>query len=147
MQESFVADHALLEALERRSRRVIFSVGHILFRQGGTSNRLYILREGKALLVMESSSGKVVMSLHVAAGSILGLPGIIANEPYTFTAIAHPCSDVRFVARNDFEDLIRAEPSLYPKVLEVLVAEVRTARLALIEILGQVSHRRGAFPA
>ena len=71
------------------------------------------------------------MRLHAKPGSLLGLPAIIGNESYTMTAVARPGSEVRFVARGDFEGLIQAEPSLYPKVLKVLAAEVRAARHAL----------------
>jgi CRP-like cAMP-binding protein len=38
------------------------------------------------------------------------------------------------VTRSDFEDLMRAEPSLSFKVLQVLATEVRAARKALAEI-------------
>src|SRR5438552_2402869 len=34
-----------------------------------------------------------------------------------------------FVARKDFEELIQAQPSLYPKVLGILAADVRSARV------------------
>jgi CRP-like cAMP-binding protein len=50
------------------------------------------------------------------------------------TALVQVGSEVRFVTRRDFEDMIQAEPSLYPKVLQVLAAEVRAARKALAEI-------------
>jgi len=66
-------------------------------------------------------------------GSLLGLPAIIGNEPYTLTAKARKGSDVRFVSRDDFEDLMRAEPSLTLNVLKVLATEVRAARKALAE--------------
>jgi CRP-like cAMP-binding protein len=47
------------------------------------------------------------------------------------TALARPGSEVSFVTRNDFEDLIREEPLLYPAVLTILAAEVRAARHAI----------------
>ena len=73
------------------------------------------------------------MCIHAEAGTVLGLPGVIANEQYTMTALVHSGSEVKFVTRSDFEDMMREEPSLYPKVLEVLAAEVRAARHALSE--------------
>jgi CRP-like cAMP-binding protein len=79
----------------------------------------------------ESPSGRAIICLNAGSGSLLGLPGIIANEPYTLTAIARKGSAVRFVTRNDFEDLLREEPSLNLYVLQVLAAEVRSARLAI----------------
>jgi CRP-like cAMP-binding protein len=37
------------------------------------------------------------------------------------------------VTRSDFEDLLRAEPSLNSNVLQVLAAEIRSARQAFSE--------------
>lgn len=141
MKNSFTADRKLIAALEKRSTRVVFSSGYTLFHQGESPKGLYILCGGEASLVMKSTAGTVLMTLQVPAGSVLGLPGIVANESYTFSASACPGSEVRFVSRQDFEDLIRDEPSLYPSVLEVLAAEVRSARLALSGLLGKLGAR------
>jgi CRP-like cAMP-binding protein len=81
----------------------------------------------------ETASGRAVICLHAGPGSVLGLPGIVANEPYTLTAMARKGSEVRFVTRSDFEDLLQAEPTLNFKVLQVLAAEVRSARRAMSE--------------
>jgi CRP-like cAMP-binding protein len=84
----------------------------------------------------------VLMSLDVPDGSLLGLPGIIANECYTFSAVACPGSDIRFVSRQDFENLIQSEPSLNPMLLAVLAAEVRSARIALSGMPGKLDIRQ-----
>jgi CRP-like cAMP-binding protein len=73
------------------------------------------------------------MCVHAEAGSLLGLPGTIANEPYTMTALVQSGSEVKFITRSDFEDMIQADPCLYPKVLQVLAGEVRAARRAILE--------------
>lgn len=145
---AFVADRKLIQALEKRSQAVSCGEDHVLFSQGEAPTGLYILRSGEAALIMRSEYGEVVMCLRVAAGSLLGLPGIIANEPYTLTAMARKGSEVKFVTRSDFEDLIRDEPSLSLKVLQVLAAEVRSARLALSAVYGQCGpgpNRAAAF--
>jgi CRP-like cAMP-binding protein len=131
-QELFAADRALIQALEPRSKPVCCIQGTTLFRQGDAPVGLFILKSGEANLLMETRVGKPVMCVHAEAGTLLGLPGIIANEPYTMTALVRGGSEVRFVTTGDFEDLIQAEPSLYPMVLKVLAAEVRAARRAII---------------
>jgi CRP-like cAMP-binding protein len=73
------------------------------------------------------------MSLQAGPGSLLGLPGVVGNEPHSMTAIVRKGSEVRFVTRNDFEDLFRAEPSLQLKVSLILAAEVHSARQAISE--------------
>jgi CRP-like cAMP-binding protein len=130
----FAADHKLLLALEERSLPISCSNDRILFCQEEAPRGLYILQGGEAALTMKSASGKVVMCLRAEAGSLLGLPAIIANEPYSMTAMVRKGSEVRFVTRHDFEDLMRADPSLSLEVLPVLAAEVRAARQAFSEV-------------
>jgi len=144
MKNSFTANRKLIAALVKKSTRVVFSSGYTLFRQGETPNGVYVVCDGSASVVMKSESGAVLLSLEVPVGSVLGLPGIVANECYTFSAFAQPGSDVRFVSRNDFEELIRTEPSLNTWVLEVLAAEVRSARAALSGLLGKLSTRQAS---
>ncbi len=134
MGNSFLADDSLVEALEGRSVPVPCSQGRILFKQGDVPTGLYILVSGTAELMLESRRGGAVLWLHAPAGSLLGLPAVVGNEPYTLTAKACKGAEVKYVARSDFEDVIRAEPSLYMKALQVLAAEVGAARRALAEI-------------
>ena len=131
---SFKADHKLIQVLEKRSRPVSCSEHCILFKQGETPRGLYILESGEAVLTLESASGNTVMCVRAGADSLLGLPGIIGNEPYTMTAMARKGSEVRVVTRADFEDVIRMEPSLGLLVLQVLAVEVRSVRQALSEV-------------
>jgi len=109
--------------------------------QGEVPIGLYLLKTGKASLIMKTDMDKEVLHLGVGSGSILGLPAIVGNELYTLSAIALDGSEVEFVARKDFEELIQTQPSLFPKVLEILAAEVRSARLALTGIMGKLGSR------
>lgn len=132
-QNSFAADRKLIRALRRRSQPVPCGTGRVLFSQGDAPRGLYIVESGDAALVMTSALGRVTMSLHAGAGSLLGLPAIVGNQPFSLTAKAAKGSSVGFVTRGDFEDVIRAEPSLYAHVLKVLAAEVRAARRAIFD--------------
>jgi CRP-like cAMP-binding protein len=115
---------------------------HLLFKQGEVPIGLYLLKSGKASLVMTAEDGEEVLHLKVGPGSILGVPAIVGKDSYTLSATACPGSEVGFIARKDFEDLIQSEPSLFPKVLEVLAAEVRSARRSLSGLLGKLSRQR-----
>ncbi len=131
---AFVADQELIKALEKRSTPIDWAGGHILFRQGESPAGLYILHEGIVTLTMESLAGEVVMQGTASAGSLLGLPGLIGNEPYSLTARALKGARLSFVKRDDFSNLMLTEPAMSVRVLRVLAAEVRTARFALSEL-------------
>src|SRR5664279_629288 len=92
---SFTADCKLIQALANRSQPIICSEGRVLFKQGEAPTGLYVLQSGEATLMRETASGRAVICLHAGPGSVLGLPGIVSNEPYTLTAMARGGSEVR----------------------------------------------------
>lgn len=131
---AFVADRELVEALEKRSTPVLCEKDRVLFTQGESPSGLYVLRGGGARLSMSSSTGDVIMSIPVAPGSLLGLPALIGNQPYSLTAKALKGAELCFVSREEFSRLMLNEPHLSLCILRVLAAEVRTARFAISEV-------------
>jgi CRP-like cAMP-binding protein len=87
MPNSFIADRTLIQALEQRSVSVPCSKGRILFKQGDVPIGLYFLKSGKVSLILKTEEGKEVVHLTVRSGSILGLPAIVSNEPYTLSPV------------------------------------------------------------
>jgi CRP-like cAMP-binding protein len=116
----FVADPRLIQALEERAQPIPCCDSGVLFSQGEAPRGLHILLSGEVALVMKSPLGAAAMCFPAQSGSLLGL-----------TAIAREGSEVKFVTRDDYKDIMRAEPSLALMVLQVLAHEVRAARQAL----------------
>ncbi|MFZ1012495.1 MAG: cyclic nucleotide-binding domain-containing protein, partial [Terracidiphilus sp.] len=105
----------------------------VLFQQGDEPTGLYVLRSGSATLTMTAHDGETILQTTVLPGALLGLPGFIGNQPYSLTAEAHKRSEVGFVNREDFSQMMLTHPSLSLKILAILAAEVRAARTALSE--------------
>ena len=131
---AFLADPELLQALEKRATPITCNEDRVLFNQGDAPVGLYILSRGKVTVSMDSGDSAAAFSCQATAGSLLGLPGLIANQPYSLTAIAHPGAQVGFISRDDFNALMLAESTLMVKILQVLAAEVRSARLAITQL-------------
>jgi CRP-like cAMP-binding protein len=128
---AFIADSGLLEVLGKYSEPVACPQDRVLFRQGDAPVGIYLLLKGEATLSMTSESGESLVSSRAVSGSILGLPGLIGSAPFTLTALALAGAHVEFVSRDSFTALMQNDPMLALKVLRVLAAEVRTARVAL----------------
>jgi CRP-like cAMP-binding protein len=128
---AFVADAELIQALEEQSSSILCGCDRILFRQGDVPTGLYILSRGEVTLTMSAPNGDELMSIQAIPGSLLGLPGLIGNEPYTLAAIARKDAELHFVSRDEFTNLMQTSPLLSLKVLQVLAAEVRSAREAI----------------
>jgi CRP-like cAMP-binding protein len=133
MQNPFFADRTLAEALQAQSASRFFGRGSILFIQGQSPVGIFIIRRGRASLLMRADNGVEIAHFPVGAGSILGLPAVVARQPYTLSAMADEPLEVSCVSLEDYERLIHEQPSLYPSVLDVLAAEVRSARTALTD--------------
>jgi CRP-like cAMP-binding protein len=132
-RNSFGANLKLIRALESLSESIPCDEGSVLFKQGDAPRGIYILESGEAALTLDAESGRTVMCLAAGSGSLLGIPAIVDNQPYSMTAMVRRGSVVRFVSRENFDGAMRAEPSLYLDVLGLLAAEVRTARHAFSE--------------
>jgi CRP/FNR family transcriptional regulator, polysaccharide utilization system transcription regulator len=130
---AFIAEQELIDALAKRSASVSCAKDRVLFKQGESPAGLFILRKGKASLTMQSATGSVIMSIIAAPDSLLGLPALVGNEPYTLTAMALEGAELGYITREDFSSLMLSEPAIAMSVLRVLAAEVRTARHALSE--------------
>jgi CRP-like cAMP-binding protein len=128
---AFVADQKLIDALEKHSTSIPCNEDRVLFRQGEPSTGLFILHTGEATLSMHSELDQPILSFQAAAGSLLGLPGLIGNQPYSLTAVAHSGARVSFMPRAEFTAFMHAEPEAALKILQVLAAEVSSARRAL----------------
>jgi CRP-like cAMP-binding protein len=128
---AFVADEQLLRALKKRAVPIACEREQVLFRQGDSPAMLFILHRGRATLTMNAPSGEKVLSLPVAAGSLLGLPGLIGNKPYSLSATAHSGAQVSTIARHEVMALMRSDPAVSLNVLKVLSAEMHSARRAM----------------
>ncbi|MGA2908467.1 MAG: cyclic nucleotide-binding domain-containing protein [Terracidiphilus sp.] len=128
---AFVANPDLLSALAGRSTAVPCGSDGVLFRQDEPSVGVFILHDGTVTLSMMSNDGHSLFAVQAKPGSILGLPGAISNQPYTLSAIARAGAQVSFVSNGDLTALMHSNPALSLKMLEVLAAEVRSARKAI----------------
>ena len=128
---AFVAAPELIQALEKHSTAISCGKDRVLFAQGDSPQGLYILDQGETTLTMTSPTGEELVSIQASAGSLLGLPGLIGNEPYSLTAIARNGARLSFISREEVTSLMRTVPPLALKMLQVLAAEVRSARNAL----------------
>jgi CRP-like cAMP-binding protein len=131
---AFIADPELIQALDKHSSAIVCAEDRLLFHQGDAPDGLYILSSGSVTLSMAAPGGNSIVSFRAGAGSLLGLPGVVSNQPYTLTAIAHSGSRLCYVCRKDFTALMQSEPLLSLKILQVLAAEVSSARRALANL-------------
>ncbi len=128
---AFLADPELIRALTEHATPFVCDTDRVLFHQDDPAGGLFILQEGEVTLSMTSNQGEAIISVAAREGSLLGLPGLISNQPYSLTALARAGARLSFLGRTEFTALMQSNPVLSFKILQVLAAEVRSARNAL----------------
>jgi len=128
---AFLADPELIRTLSEHATPIVCDTDRVLFQQDDSAVGLYILHEGEATISMTSIQGQAILSVQARGGSLLGLPGLVSNQPYSLTAVAHAGARVSFLSRSEFTAVMESNPTLAFKILQVLAAEVRSARHAL----------------
>jgi CRP-like cAMP-binding protein len=132
----FIARGLLAAAIEKQAHPIKPSTGGLLFREGDEPEGVYFLKTGEAMLTMKVA-GKTMLSVRVSAGSLLGLPAIMANRPYSLSATAEKQAEVYRIESEDFKEMIHQDSRLCLEVLRILACEVHSARSALGVRLGQ----------
>jgi len=128
---AFVADSELITALEQRSTPLNCEEDRILFQQGEEPHGLFVLHSGEVYLTMDGPDGSPVLCMQPFPGSLLGMPAMIGNKPYSLTARAQKGAVLSYASCEDFHKLLNENPTLPMKILTVLAAELRAARQAL----------------
>src|SRR5579872_2487163 len=102
---AFVADPELVTALERRGTKVPCETDRVLFRQGDPAVGLYVVHAGVVTLTMHAASIQI-LKIETGPGSLLGLPAIVGNQPYSLTAEAQQGAKIKFLSRDEFTALM-----------------------------------------
>ena len=104
-----ILDRKLAEKIISRSVEVFCRDG-ILFRQGGQADSLYFVKSGEASLTMKAGDKEI--RIRAGQGSLLGIPAIVGNQPYSMTGKATWEAEVFRLSRDAFSDLIKREPRM-----------------------------------
>lgn len=129
---AFIAQQSLVDALSGLATQLLIERDEVLFNQGEEANAVYILHSGEATLNMTTPNGENVLHETAFAASLFGLPGVVGGMPYSLTVTAHAGAKVSAISREVFSRIMMDDPTLAVQVLQVLAAEVRSARNAIL---------------
>ena len=122
----------LSAAFRRKAVVVTCNDNEVLFRAGEPGNSVYLIISGEVGLLL-SAHGTRGIGFRAKPGSLVGLPAAFSNEPYSMTAIAWKGSEIAVMSRDRFCELIASNGSFSLDVLQILAAETRAARIAIVE--------------
>lgn len=131
LSENKVSDELLVK-FSQKATQITCTPSELLFQQGDPPEAVYLVRAGKVGLTMPVSAKRALI-FYAEPGSLVGLPAVFSNAPYSMTAIASLGTRLERLDRQPFWELLIENPRLALQVLQILADETRAARFALYE--------------
>ena len=101
--------------------------GQRLHAQGDLPDGLYGVSKGNVRISNTGADGREALLTVLAAGSWFGEISLFDGLPRTHDAHAMGATELLFIPRRDFQQLLRRRPELYPHFMRLLCARLRSS--------------------
>ncbi|MGH7058967.1 MAG: cyclic nucleotide-binding domain-containing protein [Stellaceae bacterium] len=132
---------AKLKLLAFMSERVAFDDGKPLFRQGDPGDAAYLIIEGEAEVVAETSAGPVVLAT-LGANEITGEMAILGNTPRSATVRAKGRLVTLRISKEPFMRMVQEFPSMAVAMMQELAERLAANNNQLSAALAEVKRLR-----
>jgi CRP/FNR family transcriptional regulator, cyclic AMP receptor protein len=125
----------LLERLSSYATTRAIRRGDTLFSKGDPGNSLYAVCTGTVKISVPSAEGKDVVFNLVGEGEIFGEIALLDGRPRTADATAMTDCELMMIERRNFLDLVRGQPDIALKLMEVLCERLRHTSQQVEDVL------------
>ena len=114
--------------LLKASVRVKRGNNTVLFRRGEPAFGIFLIKSGTVALQLEAEDGRILWDRLATKGSIIGLPGTLAGNRYSLTAVTKEESEFGFMHRDALITLIKDDSAVGLELMRALGEEVLQIR-------------------
>jgi CRP/FNR family transcriptional regulator len=115
--------HDLSKLNETKSSNV-YKKGQILFHEGTRPMGIFCINHGKVKVYKLGADGKEQIIQIAKEGDILGYKSMLGEENYPVSTETLEESNICFVPRNNFIEILEKSPDLYQKLLKKVCQEI-----------------------
>jgi CRP/FNR family transcriptional regulator, cyclic AMP receptor protein len=132
---------AKLKLLAFMSERVAFDPGKLLMGQGDPADAAYLIIEGHAEVIAETSAGPVILAT-VGANEIVGEMGILCNAPRNATVRAKDRLIALRISKELFMRMVREFPNIAVSIMQELAHRLEANNNQLRAALAETKRLR-----
>jgi CRP/FNR family cyclic AMP-dependent transcriptional regulator len=133
---------AKLKLLAFTSERIAFDAGTVLFHQGEVANAAYIVIEGEAEVIIESSGAPPLMLATLRKNDIVGEMGVLCDLPRSATVKARQRVVTLRITKELFLRLIHEFPQMAIAIMLELARRLELNNKRLRELAAEVETLR-----
>lgn len=122
--------NAIVSQLQKKS----FLKGTFLFNQDNETHGLYLIHKGAVKIAKTSPAGKEMVIEILGPGKTFGEAGILGQEAHTDSAMTIEDSEVFFIPKKDFQQILIQHPELYKSVIHSLIRWMDTLHIVIENI-------------
>jgi len=131
---TFMSEHPELGAAFKAACHArTFKKGKIIIGQGDPDKDMFILREGKAKVVIYSEEGHEIWLAEFAAGTSFGEMAVLLDTTRTSNVVAASDCAVDMISAGDFTDLLRRFPEFGIYMTRLMAKRLQNTSRALFE--------------
>lgn len=102
----------------------VYKKKQVIYNEGNHPNRLFLVQRGKVKLYKSNEDGKDLTIGLFGEGDFFGYMALLENSVYRETAEAMEDSEIAIIPREDFDAVIRENPIVMRKFLQILAGNV-----------------------
>ena len=128
--------------LDHGAKKVTFSKGDQLFREGESANNFYQVASGEIKMNNYNEDGKEFIQGIFSIGQSFGEPPLLANVKYPANAEALSDAEVFQLSKKQFLELLSSNPKVHLKITETLAKRLYYKAIMVSEISSQEPEHR-----
>jgi CRP/FNR family transcriptional regulator len=108
-----------------------FLPGEVIFEEGGAITGVYCIHSGRVALMKHHPLHGDLLAYIAEAGDLPGMPGVVTEDHYLYTAVALSDVSACFITREDFLRLIREQPAIALRAMQQISKRIDWAEREL----------------
>ncbi|MBC3787985.1 response regulator [Spirosoma utsteinense] len=129
-------------SLDRKSHAV--RKKQYVYSEGDEPTRLYFLKSGKVKTVRTNTEGKELITGLYTTGDFFGYFALLENSDYTDSAVTLEDSELIYIPKDDFQQLLLANPDVSQQFIKLLAGRVGEREQQLLGMAYSSLRRRVA---
>lgn len=126
--------HSEVEELNDMKSCMIFKKGQLIFGEGSHPLGLYCINTGKIKIAHSGEDGKEQIVRMAKEGDVLGYRALLTSERYNASAVALDDSEICFIPRDTFFNVLKHNPQLAFEIIKMLSTELRKAEQRITDL-------------
>jgi CRP-like cAMP-binding protein len=128
--------------IESKAKRISFTLGQEIIKEGGRIDHLYVLRRGRASVELEGTTSRVVIAT-LSEGDICGEIAFLGDSTATAAVVAKDEVEVDAIWADDLRQLVAVFPGFgtrFYRSLAIILAQ--RLRQTSKELLREMTNKR-----